>query len=220
MTDLLVIFLKWPESGKVKTRLGKDLGYQKSAEIYKFLVSTVIKRISPMMDDSNTICWCFDPNYREMEIKNWIQFELDNLNINNIKDQIFWPQSSGNLGERLKSVFNKFFEEGFQKIIAIGTDCILINDILIKGAFELLDLDNDIVFGPCLDGGYYLIGIKNFKSCVVFEEIPWSTDRVLNSSLRKAEKYNLRYMLLKELFDVDTIKDFNKLGIEISDFES
>jgi len=204
----------------VKTRLGKDLGYKKSAEIYKFLVSKVIKRISPMIDDSNAICWCFDPNYREMEIKKWIQSELDLLNINNIKDQIFWPQSSGDLGKRLKSVFNKFFEEGFQKIIAIGTDCILINDILIKSAFELLDLDNDLVFGPCSDGGYYLIGIKDFKSCVVFEGIPWSTDGVLNRSLEKAKKYDLRYALLRELFDVDTIKDFNKLGIEVSDFES
>ncbi len=173
-----------------------------------------------MIDDSNAICWCFDPNYREMEIKKWIQCELDLLNINNIKDQIFWPQSSGNLGERLKSVFNKFFEEGFQKIIAIGTDCTLINDILIKSAFEFLDLDNDLVFGPCSDGGYYLIGIKDFKSCVVFEGIPWSADGVLNRSLEKAKKYDLRYALLRELFDVDTIKDFNKLGIDISDFES
>ena len=73
---------------------------------------------------------------------------------------------------------------------------------------------------PLIDSEMVDRCIKDFKSCVVFEGIPWSTDGVLNRSLEKAKKYDLRYALLRELFDVDTIKDFNKLGIEISDFEA
>jgi glycosyltransferase A (GT-A) superfamily protein (DUF2064 family) len=61
LTDLLLVFLKWPEPGRVKTRLANDIGAEKAAEIYKILVQRVIQQISSIYSQLEGVCWVFDP---------------------------------------------------------------------------------------------------------------------------------------------------------------
>ena len=209
MTDLLLIFLKWPEPGRVKTRLANDIGAEKAAEIYKILVQRVIKQISPIYSQLVRICWVFDPIEKEDEMKDWIKKELDDLGFTDLNRHIFWSQSDGGLGDRLQSAFEKAFSLNYDRIIAIGTDCIELDSRTIERALASLSSERSIVFGPSFDGGYYLVGMRSNLGLSVFRSIPWSTSKVLEQSLDRAVSLDLEYTLLEEFNDVDTLDDWN-----------
>ena len=103
--------------------------------------------------------------------------------------------------------------------MAIGSDCITISDKIILEAFESMEGRNELVFGPCSDGGYYLVGMNNFRASLVFDGVPWSTDHVLETSLIIAQKNQLGVTLLKELNDLDSPQDLEKSCINLCDFE-
>ncbi len=215
MTNLLLIFLKWPEPGRVKTRLANDIGAEKAAEIYKILVQRVIKQISPIYSQLVRICWVFDPIEKEDEMKDWIKKELDDLGFTDLNRHIFWAQSDGGLGHRLQSAFEKAFSLDYEKIIAIGTDCIEIDSRTIERALASLSSERSIVFGPSFDGGYYLVGMRSNLGLSVFRSIPWSTSKVLEQSLDRAVSLDLEYTLLEEFNDVDTLDDWNSMQLLI-----
>ena len=103
--------------------------------------------------------------------------------------------------------------------MAIGTDCITISDKIIFEAFESIGGRNELVFGPCSDGGYYLVGMNDFRAFLIFDGVPRSTDRVLETSLVIAQKNQLGVTLLEELNDLDTLQDLEKSSINLCDFE-
>ena len=211
MTDLLLVFLKWPEPGRVKTRLANDIGAEKAAEIYRILVQRVIQRISPIYSELEGVCWVFDPIEKEYEIKDWIKKELNDLGFTDLKRHCFWSQSAGDLGERLRSAFEKAFSLGYDRIIGIGTDCIELDSLTIEQALVSLSSERSIVFGPSFDGGYYLIGMRSNLGLSVFKSISWSTSKVLKQSLDQAVSVDLDYTLLEEFNDVDTLEDWDSI---------
>ena len=215
MTDLLLIFLKWPEPGRVKTRLANDIGAEKAAEIYKILVQRVIQQISPIYSQLVSICWVFDPIEKEDEMKDWIKKELDDLGFTDLNRHIYWSQSDGGLGDRLQSAFEKAFSLNYDRIIAIGTDCIELDSRTIERALASLSSERSIVFGPSFDGGYYLVGMRSNLGLSVFRSIPWSTSKVLEQSLDRAVSLDLEYTLLEEFNDVDTLEDWNSMRLLI-----
>ena len=215
MTDLLLIFLKWPEPGRVKTRLANDIGAEKAAEIYKILVQRVIQQISPIYSQLVSICWVFDPIEKEDEMKDWIKKELDDLGFTDLNRHIYWSQSDGGLGDRLQSAFEKAFSLDYERIIAIGTDCIELDSRTIERALASLSSERSIVFGPSFDGGYYLVGMRSNLGLSVFRSIPWSTSKVLEQSLDRAVSLDLEYTLLEEFNDVDTLEDWNSMRLLI-----
>ena len=219
MTDILVIFIKWPESGMVKTRIGRVLGHDKAAKLYRYMVSRVIENLSPLLTKGMKVCWYFDSISKTREVKNWIKTETYALNINDLSNQIFCYQVGSDLGEKLQFVFNKYFSEGFHRVLAIGSDCITISDKIILEAFESIEGRNELVFGPCSDGGYYLVGMNDFRASLVFDGVPWSTDHVLETSLIIAQKNQLGVTLLEELNDLDSPQDLEKSCINLCDFE-
>ena len=219
MTDILVIFIKWPEPGMVKTRIGRVLGHDKAAKLYRYMVSRVIENLSPLLTKGMKICWYFDSISKTREVKNWIKNEMYALNINNLSNQIFCHQVGSDLGEKLQFVFNKYLSEGFDRVLAIGSDCITISDKIILEAFESIGRRNELVFGPCSDGGYYLVGMNDFRASLVFDGVPWSTDHVLETSLMIAQKNQLGVTLLEELNDLDSPQDLEKSCINLCDFE-
>ena len=89
MTDLLIIFLKWPEAGRVKTRIGRIIGYPEAANIYRRMVSAIIRNISPIFDDGLKICWYYDPLSKGNEVEKWIKNELGTLNVTNFSNHLF-----------------------------------------------------------------------------------------------------------------------------------
>jgi len=189
MENALIIFLKYPEPGKVKTRLAKDTGDEKACAVYKLLAEGVIKNVfskNPLTYDVHIF---FTPANRETEIKDWLKPILNDNQ--GIKTQ-FRTQEGRNLGEKMSNAFRQILQEkGYKKCttqltttesplkkgdkggckknsqekmflhhtIIIGTDCPEIDATLIENAFGVLK-EKDIVIGPCKDGGYYLLGMS------------------------------------------------------------
>ena len=100
------------------------------------------------------------------------------------------------------------FDEGYQKVVLIGSDLPDMNEKLIDRAFAELDT-NDLVIGPAIDGGYYLIGMKEPNEAL-FDELPWSTSDVLNATLQIVKEQQLSIAMLPRLNDIDTIEDLNQ----------
>lgn len=190
----LIIFLKYPEKGKVKTRLAKDIGNEKALLIYKKLVSKLLNQI-----DSNNydISIYFYPESKKNEVKKWINLpEIKHL-----------AQSGDDLGIRMLNAFKDSISLKYAKTVIIGTDCLEINNNIISKSFYLLD-DSDLVLGPATDGGYYLIGLKAVVE-TIFQDIHWSTEKVLKQTINKAKEIKLSYKFLDFLSDIDTLEDLN-----------
>lgn len=211
MNNLLLVFLKWPEPGRVKTRLASDVGADEACKVYKILVRSIIQRISPVFNQLGRICWVFDPIGKEHEIREWIDKELKNSGINDRKSHFFWSQSSGDLGDRLQTAFKRGFSLHYERIVAIGTDCIELDSTTIEQALFSLPSERSIVLGPSYDGGYYLVGMRSHLGLPLFRNISWSTSKVLRQSLDRAVSLGLKYTLLKEFNDVDTLDDWNSV---------
>jgi len=212
MENVLIILLKYPEPGKVKTRLAKDIGDEKACEIYKLLAENVIKNILTKNPGTYTVHFFFTPADRETEISTWLKPILNDNQ--EIKTQ-FRTQEGSNLGERMSNAFKEILQEkGCKKCIIVGTDCPEIDATLIEKAFGVLK-EKDIVIGPCKDGGYYLLGMSrpvpvSFEQGFVpdlFIDIDWSTDRVFEQTMEKVRKNNLYCGVLKTLADIDTQED-------------
>ena len=106
------------------------------------------------------------------------------------------------------NAFKHSFDAGYRKSIIIGSDCIEIDSELIEKAFDYLDRC-DVIIGPSLDGGYYLIG-TNKPIDIIFNNMKWSTENVLGETINRLKKNGLDYILLEYLNDIDKLKDLEK----------
>jgi len=191
--NTLIIFLKYPEAGKVKTRLAEDIGADKAADLYS---SMAMKIIDNTADPENYITTVFyDPPSKLKEIRDWI----------GEKEVQFSPQTGKTLGDKISNAFKEVFDNGSDKAVIIGTDCIDVTSDTINHTVDMLN-QNDIILGPAEDGGYYLLGLKKHIP-QIFEKIDWSTDCVLNQTIEKLNKHKLKYHLLKTLRDIDDVYD-------------
>lgn len=217
MENALIVFIKYPEPGKVKTRLAKDIGNEKACAIYKLLAEKVIKKVFIKNPSTYDVHFFFTPADKETEISTWLKPILNDNQ--GIKTQ-FRTQEGRNLGEKMSNAFKEILQEkGCKKCIIIGTDCPEIDTTLIENAFGVLK-EKDIVIGPCTDGGYYLLGMSrpvpvSFEQGFVpdlFIDIDWSTDRVFEQTMEKVRKNNVSCSILKILTDIDTQEDFYRYG--------
>jgi len=190
----LIIFLKYPEKGKVKTRLTKDIGNEKALLIYKKLVSRLLDQIDRNNYD---ISIYFYPENKKNEVKKWIH----------LPDVKYLPQSGEDLGIRMLNAFRHSISLKYAKTVIIGTDCLELTNSLLSKSFDLLD-DSDLVLGPATDGGYYLIGLKAVVE-TIFQDIQWSTEKVLKQTINKAKEIKLSYKFLDFNNDIDTLEDLN-----------
>jgi rSAM/selenodomain-associated transferase 1 len=120
-------------------------------------------------------------------------------------------QSNGDIGERMHHAIKNELEKGYEKAILVGADIPDISHEVISEAFDLLET-HDIVFGPALDGGYYLVGLKE-PIWGIFENIEWSTVHTLEQSMEKAGAMRLKVALSRPLADVDTMEDVERTGV-------
>jgi rSAM/selenodomain-associated transferase 1 len=191
-SNLIIIFTRNPELGKVKTRLAKDIGTENALEIYKILLNHTFEIVANI----NTQKWIF---YSE------------NINEDELFDENFEKklQKGNDLGEKMKNAFEEGFNAGFQKIVIIGSDLIDLENSDFKLAFESLDT-NDVVIGPALDGGYYLLGLKeNYHQ--IFNDKKWGTDTVLEDTLNDFKNQKVKLLNVKN--DIDTIEDIKNIQI-------
>jgi rSAM/selenodomain-associated transferase 1 len=200
MRRAILLFVKFPEPGRVKTRLAADVGAQQAAAIYGQLVRVTCAQLPvEKSGPSAQIFVNFDPPERRREVEQWLEPMLP-------RDATFVAQCAGDLGTRLTHAFAHAFAAGFEKAVAIGTDCCELTESLFETAFENLDA-HDCAIGPTLDGGYYLIALKQPQPAL-FTGIAWSTDQTFAQTLDRARDAGLSVALLPPLRDVDTESDW------------
>ena len=185
--NLLLIFTRNPEFGKVKTRLARDIGHQAALDIYKFLLAHTAKICTPL-DTEKAV-------YYSEEIPN---NDLWNATVFQKKKQI-----GEDLGERMQNAFAEGFNLGYSKIIIIGSDLYDIETKDLEHAFKVLN-NHEIVIGPAEDGGYYLLGMKQLHP-KLFKNKNWGTATVLQDTINELKKSN--YKLLEKRNDVDLYSD-------------
>ena len=185
--NLLLIFTRNPEFGKVKTRLARDIGHQAALDIYKFLLAHTVKICTPL-DTEKAV-------YYSEEIPN---NDLWNATVFQKKKQV-----GEDLGERMQNAFAEGFHLGYSKIIIIGSDLYDIETKDLEQAFKVLN-NHEIVIGPAEDGGYYLLGMKQLHP-KLFKNKNWGTATVLQDTINELKKSN--YKLLEKRNDVDLYSD-------------
>ena len=190
--NAIIIFVRNPVLGQVKTRLAASFGEEKALTIYKELLQHTFD-ITVSANADKYI------------------FYADSISENDLWDAAGYfkrIQSEGNLGDRMKRSLSEILDSGCKKVMIIGSDCIELTSSIIEEAFKELDA-NDVVIGPANDGGYYLLAMKKIYP-FLFENKQWSTDSVYGETLEGIRKHNLLFHSLKFLTDVDTEEDWLK----------
>jgi uncharacterized protein len=189
--NLILIFTRNPELGKVKTRLARTIGAKNALDIYGILLNrtnTIVKEI-PV---SRRVLYSKEINHNDIWENSLYQKKM---------------QFGNDLGERMKNAFAEGFEEGYKKIVIIGTDLYDLEVSDIENAFEKLEI-NEIVIGPADDGGYYLLGLKSIPKGI-FTNKKWGTNSVLSDTLTDIKNFNI--CLLESKNDIDTFEDIKKI---------
>lgn len=195
MGKVLLIFIKNPELGKVKTRLAKSIGEDNALKVYKDLLKKTI-----------TVAEKTDVR-RQVWYSSFIDYE-DGISTESFEKFL---QSGSDLGKRMKYSFQQVFEGGVERAVIIGSDCPDLNERIVENAFNRLK-ENDLVIGPSEDGGYYLLGMNRFFE-TLFDDIEWSTESVLETTIQKAKTRGLKVFQLPILNDIDNIEDLKKSGL-------
>jgi rSAM/selenodomain-associated transferase 1 len=198
--EMLLIFARYPEPGKVKTRLVPALGRSGAAKVYREMIEQVVKTVRSLRRDSLLPVVCVEPAERVPEMVNWLGLDL-----------IFVGQSWGDLGDRLNHAFAWAFAQGARRVAAIGTDCIELTSDLIGEAFDRLQ-ERDAVLGPASDGGYYLIALKQPEP-EAFRDIPWSSRQTLEVTESRLTRAGASLHQLPLLRDIDTWDDLQASGL-------
>lgn len=182
----ILVFLKAPRPGFVKTRLAAQIGEADATWLYRNMVERQLREIP----EGWPVEVHFAPRDAAPEMRAWLGPE-----------RRFMPQPGGDLGERLRSAFARVFADGAPAAIAIGGDCPDLGCADFEHAREMLE-DRDVALGPARDGGYYLIGLCA-PAPGLFEDIPWSTAAVCAATLDRAAAAGLSCGLLDEKEDID-----------------
>lgn len=175
-----------PEKGKVKTRLAADLGEEKTLLVYKALLNKLSSTLH-QLKTSVHIFWTHLPFPTEFNTWN-----------NSI-------QCDGDLGMKMHTAFEQCAGLSSHSMVMIGTDCYDLEADRINDAFEALKL-TDVVIGPAMDGGYYLIGMNHVHPDL-FHEMPWSTSHLLETTIERMREKGLGFILLPALRDIDDVAD-------------
>lgn len=187
--ELLIVFVKNIKLGKVKTRLAKSIGDEGAFQVYKQLVEITERETTQVKSDQR-------------------------IYFSDVVVDEKWPktakyvQKGADLGQKMQNAFEKGFKDGHEKIVLIGSDLPDISASIIHKAFDELT-NNEIVFGPAEDGGYYLVGMTK-KHYTVFTNKKWSTDGLLENTLSELKEKKVDVSLLQTLNDIDTVEDLEK----------
>ena len=191
----LGIFAKYWEPGQVKTRLASDTSDLFAARVYQTFLQATLETASGLADRQ---VLAFTPAHRISEFACCLP-----------AGWTLTSQSGDQLGERMSAYFTEAFEHRIEKVILIGSDSPHLPRKVLQQAFQQLDVHR-CVLGPARDGGYYLIGARNLVP-PVFTGIDWSTDQVMQQTVRQLQAADISYGILPIWFDIDTIDDLDEL---------
>jgi uncharacterized protein len=189
--ERVIVFLKAPRAGEVKTRLAKTLGPDAACAAYRQLAERLWKELAHLPGGELR----FSPDDAASEIQSWLG-----------RSWPARPQGDGDLGQRMQAAFADAFADGATRVVIVGADCPQVTAADVRQAWNELK-SHDVVLGPAMDGGYWLIGLAR-PQAALFQGITWSSDKVLGQTLQRARTAGLRIQLLRILSDVDTERDW------------
>jgi len=190
--DHLVLFVKNPILGAVKTRLAESVGDEEALIVYMKLLKHT-REVALKMDAQRYVYY----NKHVVQTDQWLSTDFNKK-----------AQKGPDLGTRMNEAFRAQFEEGADKIVLIGSDCFDLEPGHLKAAFKSLD-KSDFVLGPAIDGGYYLIGMRQ-PAAFVFEGIRWSTNTVFDETRKAILSRGFSLDILDELSDIDNLEDLKR----------
>jgi rSAM/selenodomain-associated transferase 1 len=194
----LIIFVKYPQPGQVKSRLANDFDGDFAALLYKAFVLDILDSVA---GGDWQLRIHFYPPEKETEIKKMFG-----------NDHEYRHQRGTDLGARMKNAFTDCFSEGFKSVVLIGSDFPDLPFKIIEEAFTILNGPSDTVIGPAADGGYYLIGFRYDKFLpTVFEGLTWSTVSVFLETLKILQTCGYQTEIIQEWQDIDTRDDLINL---------
>jgi len=196
--NAIVMLVRYPRLGEVKTRIGSVLGDETARDLHDRLAR-------------HTLRTALDLQSRK-EAR--VHVRCDAAFVGAAKEWLgpgprYRYQGDGDLGVKIALAFAETFGGGASKVIVIGSDCAALEPRHLSGAFAALD-SSDCVIGPAVDGGYYLIGLTReagFKAGSLFTDMPWGSPDILSQTRHAAQNAGLTTALLEELADVDTPED-------------
>jgi rSAM/selenodomain-associated transferase 1 len=205
--NAIVIFMKNPQPGRVKTRLTPWLSPEEAAELYRAFIQDTVALTARVPDARRSVA--FTPPDALVPL----QALLDDTGLG------WFPQCGGTLGERLRHAFRAAFHEGVDRVVTIGSDSPTLPPDHIVRAFEALKRA-DAVLGPATDGGYYLIGLARRDGTLerfdpLFEDIAWSTDRVYTQTVEALTRSGLAWAGLPVWTDADQPEDLVRIAGQI-----
>lgn len=193
--EAIIIFLKNPVAGKVKTRLAKSIGDEAALKVYLNLLKHTDETVSGLSSDKRL----------------YYSDHIPDKNIFFHENNGAFLQQGRELGERMAAAFLETFREGYEKVVIIGSDCMQLKKENIQSAFNALDR-KDVVIGPAEDGGYYLLGLKKLYPDLFLNKT-WSSPFVLTETIQSVKNLGLQWALLPKLADVDEYSDLIKQKI-------
>lgn len=196
----LLVFVKYPRPGAVKTRLVPALGPEDAAELYRVLAERVLEATSPRRGEYERLVF-YDPPEAAEAMRSWLPAGR------------LRRQGSGELGARLADAFARAFGRGAGRVAIVGSDVPSLGREDVKAAFDALDAA-DLVLGPAHDGGYYLVALREPRP-FLFEGMAWSTASVMSDTLARAASGGLSVCRLGSRRDVDTLEDLREQWGEV-----
>ena len=194
MSECLIIFTRYPEPGKTKTRLIPALGAEGAATLQRQMTEHTLAQVKELQAKRLVSVEVYFVGGNQQLMQSWLGTSV-----------IYRQQGDGDLGRRMAIAFQTALEAGKQRIVVIGTDCPDLKAEVMVKAFHALE-QHDLVLGPAQDGGYYLIGLCRLIP-QLFTGISWSTAEVLQQTMSIAQRLELAVAYLPRLSDVDRPED-------------
>lgn len=194
MATALLVFARYPEPGRAKTRLIPALGAVGAIALYRQLAEATLHQARGLARHHPATITVWFTGAEAPAMAAWLG-----------EDLTYCSQPPGDLGARLGTAFQTALAQGHPQAIALGTDCPWLNTQLLEQACQALG-SHDLVLGPATDGGYYLIAMAQYYP-PLFQNVPWSTEHVLSQTVAIAQSLGLSIAYLPTLTDIDTPED-------------
>jgi rSAM/selenodomain-associated transferase 1 len=190
----VLVFVRAPEPGRVKTRLAAGIGPQAALGVYRRLAEHTLREAAALAGEGVQVRVHHTPADAGDAVRAWLG-----------DGPVYLPQADGDLGTRMEDAFARAFAAGMERVVIVGSDLPDVSAALLRRAFDLLDA-HPAVLGPARDGGYYLLGLTRMVGGI-FDGIAWSTADVLSSTLARFRAAGIEPAMLEELADVDEVED-------------
>lgn len=187
------MFVKYPQKGRVKSRLAASIGEEQALSLYRLFVADILYSVA---QGDHALLIAYDPPEAGPEVGEWLGNGFTMI-----------AQSGDNLGTRIEQALSRAFERGYSSAAVIGSDSPDLPPSFVEKAFEAIERYGSVI-GPTSDGGFYILGFRvdTFPEGIL-KGIPWSTEKTFTATLEKMEQRGCQPVILDQWHDIDTVRD-------------